>query len=351
MSAVVQTPLRTEQPSTSKALPQRPSREPWPDYDGTTYYGRPAVKPTAYDWRIGAYIFLSGVAGAAQIIAGIAQHLAPRSMRPVVRNARYIGIGGTAVGALLLVSDLKTPGRWYNMLRIFRATSAMSVGSYMLTAFGGASVITAVGEALRRHPSATRAADIAQIPAALAGAGMLSYTGALLSSTSIPLWASESPLLAARFAASGMAAGAAALSIAEQIGGRPANAAPLNYLMLASNKAYALISHRAHQRHRAAGVAAPLREPPYGPLYKLGGALIVALPAGLHLIDIVAGRRSRVLPMIAAISVLAGAALTRHAYLQAGNVSARRPADYLRARQNEENEAHVSPEPDADEHE
>ena len=331
--------------------PQRTAHQSWPDYDGTTYYGRPAVKPTAYDWRIGAYIFASGVAGAAQIIAALAQHLAPRTMRPVVRNARYIGIGGSVVGALLLVSDLKTPGRWYNMLRIFRATSAMSIGSYILTSFGGASLVTAVGEALRRHPAAARAADFAQIPAAAAGAGMLSYTGALLSSTSIPLWASESPLLAARFAASGMAAGAAALSLAEQIAGRPASAAPLNYLMLASNKVYALISHKAHQRHRAAGVAAPLREPPYGPLYKLGGALLVALPAGLHLIAYVAGRRSRALPMIAAISVLAGAALTRHAYLQAGNVSARRPADYLGARQAEENQTRASSESHADEHE
>lgn len=343
MNAIVKTPQHTEPRERHADLPQRPARESWPAYDGTTYYGRPAVKPTAYDWRIGAYIFVSGIAGAAQIIAAIAQHLGPRSMRPVVRNARYIGLGGSAVGALLLVSDLKTPGRWYNMLRIFRATSAMSVGSYILTAFGGASFITAVGEALRRHPAAARAADLAQLPAAAAGAGMMSYTGALLSSTSIPLWASESPLLAARFAASGMAAGAAALSLAEQIGGRPESAAPLNYLMLASNKAYAVISHKAHQRHRAAGVAAPLRDPPYGPLYKLGGALIVALPAGLHLIAFVAGRRSRVLPMIAALSVLAGTALTRHAYLQAGNISAKRPADYLGARESEENEARVSP--------
>lgn len=340
MSAIVKTPQHIGPRERRADLPQRTAPERWPDYDGTTYYGRPAVKPTVYDWRIAAYIFVGGVAGAAQIIAAIAQHLAPKSMRPVIRNARYIGIGSSAAGALLLVSDLKTPGRWYNMLRIFRATSAMSVGSYILTAFGGASAITAAGEALRRHPAAARAADLAQLPAAAAGAGMLSYTGALLSSTSIPLWASESPLLAARFAASGMAAGAAALSLAEQIGNRPSSAAPLSYLMLASNKVYALISHKAHQRHRAARVSAPLEDPPYGPLYKLGGALIVAVPAGLHLIDIVAGRRSRVLPMIAAISVLAGAAITRHAYLQGGNVSAKRPADYLTSQQGVKDRCH-----------
>jgi hypothetical protein len=314
-TAGIVTPVQ-EQRSTLNAPPQRAT------YESSPEDGCPAGKPTAYDWRVGTYTLVSGIAGAAQIIAATAQHFAPRRMRPVIRNARYIGICGTAVGALLLASDLKTPGRWCGTLRIFRTTSAMSIGSYILTAFGTASLVTAVGEALRRHPAAACAAHIAQLPAAAAGAGMLSYTGALLSSTSIPLWASESPLLAARFAASGMAAGAAALSIAEQIGGRPASAAPLNYLMLASNKAYALISHKAHQRHRAAGVAASLREGPYGPLYKLGGALIVALPAGLHLIALVAGRRWRVLPMISAVSVLAGVALTRHAYLQAGSASA-----------------------------
>jgi formate-dependent nitrite reductase membrane component NrfD len=316
---------RTHRRHTPVARPNQTQQR----YDGTTYYGQPAVKPSPFDWRIGAYIFLSGLAGAAQIIAGLAQYLGGAGMRPVVRNARYVAAASAFSGAVLLATELKTPGRWYNMLRIYRSTSPLSTGSYILTAFGALSGVTALGEAARRHPAAVRAADIAQVPAAIAGAGMLTYTGALLASTSTPLWAAEAPLTGARLAASGMSAGAAALSLAEQIAERPRNAAALNHVMLASNKVYALLSTAAARRRRAAGVNAPLEKGRYGPLHSLGGALIVALPAALHIIDIVAGRRTRVLPVIATLSVIAGAALTRHAYVKAGIASAQRPQDYL----------------------
>ena len=103
---------------------------------GATYYGLPAVKPSPWEWHTGAYLFVGGLGGGAQIIAGIAEAAAGARMRAVVRNARYLALAASAVGGALLIADLKTPKRWYNMLRIFRPTSPMSIGTYVLTSFG-----------------------------------------------------------------------------------------------------------------------------------------------------------------------------------------------------------------------
>jgi formate-dependent nitrite reductase membrane component NrfD len=312
-------------------MPASSEREPrWPAYQGVTYYGRQAVKPSPFDWRIGAYLFASSLAGAAQIIATVARRIASPRLRSAVRNGRLVAFAGAVTGPLLLIGDLKTPQRWYNMLRIFRSTSAMSIGSYVLTAFGASSTLALVAEWTRGRRAHSALARAAELSAALSGAGMLTYTGALLSSTSTPVWAAESPLLSARFAASGMAAGAAALSALEQLAGRSANAVPLDALAFVSTGTYAALSRVSRQRLAAAGVDRPLREPPHRSLHRIGSTLLVSVPLACHALTLVSGRRSRAISLLASIATLAGAACTRYALLEAGKASAKRGADYLR---------------------
>ena len=295
-----------------------------------TYYDMPAVKPTPFGWHVGVYLTISGVSGASQIIAAIAQRFGARRMQPVVRNGRYLAGAGAVIGPLLLMRDLKTPRRWYNMLRIFRKTSPMSIGSYVLTVFGAASGATGLGQWLRnRGAPGGGLVRVAELPAAAAGAGMLTYTGALLTSTSTPLWAAESPWMSARFAASGMASGAAALAMCEQLAGRCANARVLDSLAMSATATYAVLSHTAQRQVDDAGVGRPLDEAPHGTLYRMGSALSVAIPLACHALNLISGRRSRALSIAAAVSVLAGTALTRYAYLEAGKASAKRADDYL----------------------
>ena len=114
-------------------------------YRGQTYYGQPVVKPSPYGQLIASYLFLGGIAGASQIIATIADWTGDSRNRFITCAGRYLSFGGILAGPLFLIADLRTPGRWYNMLRIFRRTSPMSIGSWTLTAFGGLSGITASG--------------------------------------------------------------------------------------------------------------------------------------------------------------------------------------------------------------
>ena len=58
-----------------------------------------------------------------------------------------------------------------------------------------------------------KAADMMQVPAAFLGAGMSTYTAALLSSTSTPVWSAAPQALAVQFGTSAMATAAATLSL------------------------------------------------------------------------------------------------------------------------------------------
>jgi formate-dependent nitrite reductase membrane component NrfD len=168
------------------------------------------------------------------------------------------------------------------------------------------------------------------VPAAAAGAGMLTYTGALLCATSTPLWSAQSPLLSARFASSGIACGAAALAMIETLHGRRSNAAVLERLGVAATVTYGVISARADAQAHQAQADAVFDEQPYGALHRLSTALAVGVPLACHALKAIAPRRARALSLVAAASTLAGSLMSRYVELYAGKASAKRPQDYLR---------------------
>jgi protein NrfD len=294
-------------------------------YQGGSYYGMPAVKPSPFEWETSAYLFVGGLAGAAQILATVADVAGGPAMRPVVRNGRYIALGGTVVGAALLIADLKTPRRWYNMLRIFRRTSPMSIGTYVLASFGAASGITAIATALPLES----VARITQWPAALSGVAMTTYTGALLSATSNPLWATEYKTLSARLGIGAMASGAAALSLIETLRGRDGNARKLDRYALIAVGADSVLTYAAQQRHRIEGVGESVREPRGRALQFASGVLAIGVPVACAIAARMRGP-APALSILASVGVLTGAALKRWHHLTAGNESARRPEEYLR---------------------
>ena len=278
-----------------------------------SYYGRPAVKPSPYRWQVALYTFLGGLAGAVQVIVTLADLVSEKKYRPLIKAGRVIAaVNGVLIGPALLVADLHTPQRWYNMLRIFRRTSPMSIGSYVLTAFGAFS-------ALSLMPRVERAT---QIPAALAGAGMASYTPALLAATATPLWASTPRALGAEFASAAFASGAAALMLFSED-------SPLEKAAGAATLAYGAASLAATREHRKKGVERALAHGKWAKMHKAGLALSVALPLACFAMNAIVGR-SRDRSLIGAAGILAGVFLSRWALFEAGNESARRPQEYLR---------------------
>src|SRR5947207_2456566 len=106
---------------------------------------RPARRParprrsTSGLWTI----FTGGLAGASSVLS-----LAARigGNETLARRSLYLGALADLVSPALLISDLGRPERFLNMLRVFKVTSPMSVGSWILFVSGSATSTAALPE-------------------------------------------------------------------------------------------------------------------------------------------------------------------------------------------------------------
>ncbi len=309
-----------------------------PSYGDQSYYGLPAVKATHYAWPIAAYFFVGGLASAAQFIAMVLDLVGGKEDRPIVRVGHYVAVLGALAAPPLLISDLETPQRWYNMLRIFRPTSTMSIGSWTLTAFGLFSGLTAVGQAMEDFFESVIGrwlARVASLPAALAGGVVALYTGTLLAATNLPLWTGASPFLSSLFATSAASTATAALTLATSKAKVSPNARHrLSWFALLAGAAelvFALLVERDWERRRVKTPAEWRRMEPawYAGVLGLG----ILAPLVMHGMEALEGRSSPKVSMVAALATLVGGFILRVVLVFGGNASARQPQDYLRITQ------------------
>ena len=297
-------------------------------WQGPTYYGRSQLKAAPFNtWEVGGYVALAGMCGAAAVISGVVDAAEGRAAEKLVRRARYLTLLAPILGGSLLVWDLHTPKRFYNMFRVAKRTSPMSVGTWILTTFSLASGATAALQFLSdyqpRFAWARRLARVTHVPAALSGMGLGTYTAALLSATSTPLWAAAPKEMAVRFGSSSMVAGAAALSLMEGSAGRRRKLDALALAALSADLAATMASHRSYEKR---GVAAAL-DSPWGRVERTGVTTLgTALPAVLQAASLTFGRgRPGTVSDFASLLTIAGSLLLRVSMMEAGNVSASKP--------------------------
>lgn len=281
------------------------------------YYGRPVLKPPVWTWEVPLYFFAGGLAGMAAVIAIAAR--ATGADPGLVRAALWVAAGGGAVVApVLLILDLGRPLRFLNMLRVFKWRSPMSVGAWVLSAFGAHAVAAALlfEWAARGGPGA---AGILFWPAAAGaaawGAVLATYTGVLIGATAIPAWHLHHRSLPLHFGVAGLGSAAAALEI---LGFRTP---PLHALGLAAAliETGVLVWIEVH-RHGAADRA--LRQGRAGWLVRGSGALAGPVALALRLAGLVPG---------AAAAFLVGALVGRYGWMAAGRASGRDPEAALQA--------------------
>jgi protein NrfD len=303
---------------------------------GESYYGRPALKNPQWDWKVSGYIAVAGTAGGAQVLAWLGELRDRRAFRGARRTANLVALLGTAVGSALLIADLKTPRRFYNMLRILRPTSPMSLGTYILGAFGATSAVAALGElpAIRRRPALHGVLRLAEAGSALSGAGAATYTAALMSATSNPYWAAAPRALGAQFATSAVASGAAVLALGERAFGRARTADRLEAVAAIASLAHLGASRVAERRRRAVGVAEAVEEGQG--LTELGAGDLVlgaAAPLAGYALNRALGGRAPAAAVAGSLAVLAAGWLMRDGTLNAGKRAARRPEAAFRMAQ------------------
>jgi hypothetical protein len=179
-----------------------------------SYYDRPIVKEPSWTWEVPWYFFLGGLSGASATLAAVARRAGDRPLQRVARRAALVG---AALSPPLLIADLGRPERFHHMLRVFKPTSPLSVGSWILAAFAPAAIGSAVLADADRLPRLQRTAENT---AALLGPAMVTYTGALVANTAIPVWHEARQELPAVFAASAAASAGAVAAMVQPPGRR-----------------------------------------------------------------------------------------------------------------------------------
>jgi formate-dependent nitrite reductase membrane component NrfD len=278
---------------------------------GPTYYDRPVIKEPVWKPVVAGYFYAGGTAGAASTLAAAAQVFGRGRMRGLVKRARWIAATGTAAGTGMLVYDLGRRERFVNMLRVFRPTSPMNIGSWMLSASTTASAGAAVfdGRLL---------GNIAGLAAGAGGLPLSGYTAALLSNSAIPIWQAVRTSLPPLFVGSAMN-GAASLLDMMDLSDEEARVVKRFGV---AGKVAELVAAEAVKKdaEKVERVGRPLKDGFSGSLWRLAkGATALSLA-----ISLLPGR-GRWKRTIAGLLGTVGAVLVRFAIFYAGIASARDP--------------------------
>ena len=288
-----------------------------------SYYGRPIVKAPVWKHDIPAYLFTGGLAaGSALLAAG-----ADLTGRPATRRAgRLTALAALGASTYFLVNDLGRPERFHHMLRVAKPTSPMSMGTWILSAFGGLAGTAAVTDLGSRSPSSPRLRRLsggvargAGLGAAAVAPALATYTGVLLANTAMPSWHAAHRELPVVFAGSALASGAGVGLVGAAVTpGALAEAAPARRLAVAGAALELFGAHRAETRHGL--LSEPFATGRAGRLLRAGRTLTAIGVAGALF-----GRRSRVATAASGVALLTASLATRFGIYEAGVASAADP--------------------------
>jgi formate-dependent nitrite reductase membrane component NrfD len=314
-------PLEARGGRAAEAVPAQEAAE------GKSYYGLPMLKEPVWRWYIPAYFFTGGLAGACGVLGAAAQAAGGPGTAELVRRCRLAATAAIGASVALLIADLGRPARFLNMLRVFRPTSPMNMGTWTISGFGGLSALAAAPAVLPHPPRAlVRAGDLAGYGAGLLGLPLVGYTGVLIANTAVPVWQGTRNTLPILFAFSGAVSAGAVLQLwpgARRAGagavhrfGRLAKAAELG-------GSFALDREAASHAPR---VARPLQRGASGAMLRAARGLVAASLA----VDLWPRRRSLrrgpgPLEALSGVLALAGTLLLRFGVVEAGRASARDP--------------------------
>lgn len=275
-----------------------------------TYYDQPVVKKSPWKWAVPAYYYVGGATGASAVLAAAATALNREALPALAIRPRYLTVLGGAVSGALLIHDLGRPARFIYMLRVFRPTSPMNIGTYILSAFSAAAALSVT----TRGSFADRAAIIAGV----LGLGLAGYTGVLIANTTTPVWKQPHQVLPALFLASATASAASLFDLM-----------PWNEREEEAIRAYGITGKIAelvamgaveHNVSRIPEVGRPLRDGFSGTLWRTG-KLLTAVSLVLHF----APAERKVLRRIGGVLGTLGALAMRFGIHHAGQRSAMNP--------------------------
>ena len=280
-----------------------------PDPEFHSYYGQPIINKPVWERRdIAGYLFLGGLAGASSLVAAAAQLTGRRHLARAMKMGSFAAVNLSLVA---LIHDLGRPARFLNMLRVFKPTSPMNVGSWLLAAFGTASAAAVFSEVSGRLRVVGAAGTAG---AALLGTGVATYTAALVSNTAVPAWHDAYRDLPWIFASSA-ATSAAGLGL---VAGPVTETDPVRILGIVGGVLEIGTGEVMERRMGLAGEA--FNEGKAKRFHSFARALLTG-----GVICAFVSRRNRILNILSGAALLVGSAFTRFAIFEAGLNSAEDP--------------------------
>jgi hypothetical protein len=272
------------------------------------------LKEPVWGWAVPLYYYVGGLTGASLLLGAAAQVTRSEESRTLIQRCHLIGFAGSVLSGALLVYDLGKPSRFLNMLRVFRPTSPMNIGAWILSGTGA----TATGALLLRGRTGwlNIPGELLGYAAGVFGAGLATYTGVLVANSAIPIWQESRKALPVLFGSSALASVGCSFDIfTENAGERRITNAIGNVGRVAEIVAGTLMEHHASAVPR---VGRPFRRGLSGAMWRTAELLTAAslllslAPNGT--------RRSRV---AAGLLGTAGSLLLRCTVAHLGTVSAR----------------------------
>jgi hypothetical protein len=273
----------------------------------------PVINAPVWTWEVPLYFWFGGVATGSWFVS-VACDLAGDHRSAAI--ARKVGLGAAAPAPALLIADLGRPGRFLNMLRIFKPRSPMNLGAWALVGFSGLAA-AAVGADLLGRPRTARAIGAGNV---LVGSYLGSYTGVLLATTAVPLWARSRLFLGPIFICTAAATGAAATRLTLVATGLPLGHPTRDALGTIEAGAMAgelILSTLNEKRLGRAGLSLEHGTP--GRLFR-AAKWGVRIGLGLRLLRAPLGPRAH---HVASVCYLGAGLAFRYAWVGAGQLSAR----------------------------
>jgi Polysulphide reductase, NrfD len=156
---------------------------------GSGYATGPVTKAPAWHGLVAWDMLFNGMTTGLFLVAAISELVAPDVFASVAKAAYPVGLILLLVDLLFLVLDLGDPLRFHHMLRVFKPSSPMSLGTWCLTIF---SLPLTVAAAISLLPAGWITLEwvrrLAVAVGLLPALGSAVYKGVLLSTNAQPGW-------------------------------------------------------------------------------------------------------------------------------------------------------------------
>lgn len=296
----------------------RPAGSPMPMASPQTgYYGQPLLKAPQWTPLVPLYFFVGGASGSLGVIGSLADLITDED--ELAQRARTMALLGATLSSVLLILDLGRPSRFLNMLRIFKPQSAMSVGSWVLSAFSVSATASTTADILKAKfgtslPSSALHA-LGRSGCVLFGLPFHNYTGVLIGATVIPVWNNRVRSLPREFGMSGLQSAVSLLELTGSAGNEALNGLGIFSAAVESWEGIDLLRTPAPE-------LLPAKRGLSGFLINLAGAFSGPIPIALRVASLFAKDKRR-LRRLAALCGIAGSLFLRYGWVRAGTVSSR----------------------------